>query len=107
MIQTMPLPPLPPSAMTHPSSLLPPPIPAKPSQGLPGVPRGMPVFQQPPPPAPATAGAVVSAATTTEFTVVVYSFCDEEVPYRIKIPGSNPPTLRQFKEYLPKKGNYR
>ncbi|XP_039453523.1 axin isoform X1 [Culex pipiens pallens] len=107
MIQTMPLPPLPPSAMTHPSSLLPPPIPAKPSQGLPGVQRGMPVFQQPPPPAPATAGAVVSAATTTEFTVVVYSFCDEEVPYRIKIPGSNPPTLRQFKEYLPKKGNYR
>lgn len=88
--------------MTHPS-LLPPPIPAKPSQGLPGVPRSMPVFQQPPP--PATAAAAVAA--TTEFTVVVYSFCDEEVPYRIKIPGSNPPTLRQFKEYLPKKGNYR
>lgn len=42
-----------------------------------------------------------------DFTTVVYSFCDEEVPYRIKIPGSNPPTLKQFKDYLPKKGNYR
>jgi axin 1 len=41
------------------------------------------------------------------FTTVVYSFCDEEVPYRIKIPGAHPPTLKQFKDYLPKKGNYR
>lgn len=104
LIQGMPLPapPLPPSSMTviggsGGMSLVPPPIPAKPSQGLPGVgPRSMGSAAMPPPP-----------AATTEFTVVVYSFCDEEVPYRIKIPGSNPPTLRQFKEYLPKKGNYR
>lgn len=122
LIQGMPLPapPLPPSQMNilggggpGGMSLVPPPIPAKPSQGLPGVggpggggggggPRSMggssagSSAMLPPPP-----------AATTEFTVVVYSFCDEEVPYRIKIPGSNPPTLRQFKEYLPKKGNYR
>ncbi|XP_055550242.1 axin isoform X1 [Wyeomyia smithii] len=73
-----PLPPLPlPPAATS-SSLVPPPIPAKPQ-----------------------------SSTATEFTVVVYLFCDEEVPYRIKIPGSHPPTLKQFKDYLPKKGNYR
>lgn len=73
----LPPPPLPPPAASVP--LVPPPIPAKPS----------------------------SSAAPTEFTIVVYSFCDEEVPYRIKIPGSHPPTLRQFKDYLPKKGNYR
>lgn len=66
-----------------------------------------------PPPLPAknlyqpvstTAPAMpVSEQTTT----VVYSFCDEDVPYRIKIPGRHPPTLKQFKDYLPKKGNYR
>ncbi|XP_019762015.2 axin isoform X2 [Dendroctonus ponderosae] len=37
---------------------------------------------------------------------VVFSFCDEQFPYRTKIPGSQI-TLKQFKEYLPKKGNYR
>lgn len=111
LIQGMPLPapPLPPSSMNvlgggGGMSLVPPPIPAKPSQGLPGIPGGG---------VPRSMGTPSSAmlppppAATTEFTVVVYSFCDEEVPYRIKIPGSNPPTLRQFKEYLPKKGNYR
>ncbi|XP_014473212.1 PREDICTED: axin isoform X2 [Dinoponera quadriceps] len=41
-----------------------------------------------------------------DFTIVVFSFCDEQVPYRTKIPGHNV-TLKQFKEYLPKKGNYR
>lgn len=41
-----------------------------------------------------------------EFTTAVFSFCDDELPYRIKIPGRNV-TLKQFKEYLPKKGNYR
>jgi axin 1 len=40
-------------------------------------------------------------------TTVVCSFCDEELPYRIKIPGKGPPTLKQFKDFLPKKGNYR
>ncbi|XP_055608556.1 axin isoform X2 [Uranotaenia lowii] len=78
-IQNMPLPPppLPPPAASLP--VVPPPIPAKPPQSV----------------------------TGGDFTVVVYSFCDEEVPYRIKIPGSHPPTLKQFKDYLPKKGNYR
>lgn len=41
-----------------------------------------------------------------DFTTVVFSFCDEQFPYRTKIPGHNV-TLKQFKEYLPKKGNYR
>lgn len=42
----------------------------------------------------------------TDFTILVLSFCDEKVPYRIKISGSNV-TLKQFKDVLPKKGNYR
>ncbi|KAK9883204.1 hypothetical protein WA026_001396 [Henosepilachna vigintioctopunctata] len=46
------------------------------------------------------------AATPEEYTTVVFSFADEQFPYRIKIPGSQV-TFRQFKEYLPKKGNYR
>lgn len=41
-----------------------------------------------------------------EHTTVVFTFCDEQFPYRTKIP-SRPVTLRQFKEYLPKKGNFR
>ncbi|KAG7187893.1 hypothetical protein KM043_013862 [Ampulex compressa] len=41
-----------------------------------------------------------------DFTTVVFSFCDEQFPYRTKIPGHNV-TLKQFKEYLPKKGSYR
>ncbi|XP_037947244.1 axin isoform X2 [Teleopsis dalmanni] len=48
----------------------------------------------PPPPQP---------AKPQETTTVVFSFCDEEYPYRTKIPGTQP-TLKQFKEYLPKKG---
>jgi len=43
---------------------------------------------------------------TGDFTIVVFSFCDEQFPYRTKIPGHNV-TLKQFKEYLPKKGTYR
>ncbi|KAH8275975.1 hypothetical protein KR044_011371, partial [Drosophila immigrans] len=39
-------------------------------------------------------------------TVVVFLFCEEPVPYRIKIPGTQP-TLRQFKDYLPRKGHFR
>uniref|UniRef100_A0A1B0GB47 Uncharacterized protein n=1 Tax=Glossina morsitans morsitans TaxID=37546 RepID=A0A1B0GB47_GLOMM len=41
-----------------------------------------------------------------ETTTVVFSFCDEEYPYRSKIPVTQP-TLKQFKDYLPKKGNFR
>ncbi|XP_014235308.1 axin isoform X1 [Trichogramma pretiosum] len=41
-----------------------------------------------------------------DFTTVVLSFCDEKVPYMLKIAGYNV-TLKQFKEVLPKKGNYR
>ncbi|XP_067614732.1 axin-like isoform X2 [Eurosta solidaginis] len=56
------------------------------------------VHHQPqPPPLP---------AKPLETTTVVFSFCDEEYPYRTKIPGSEP-TLKQFKDYLPKKGNFR
>jgi axin 1 len=43
---------------------------------------------------------------SSDFTTVVFSFCDEQFPYRTKIPGRSV-TLRQFKEYLPKKGSYR
>ncbi|CAG9857901.1 unnamed protein product [Phyllotreta striolata] len=41
-----------------------------------------------------------------DLTTVVFNFCEEQFPYRTKIPGTQI-TLRQFKEYLPKKGNYR
>ncbi|KAK0087338.1 hypothetical protein PV325_001223 [Microctonus aethiopoides] len=41
-----------------------------------------------------------------DFTTVVFSFCDEQFPYRSRIPGHNV-TLKQFKEFLPKKGSYR
>ncbi|XP_022905117.1 axin isoform X2 [Onthophagus taurus] len=41
-----------------------------------------------------------------DITIVVYSFYDEKVPYRTKIPGRQI-TLRQFKDFLPKKGNFR
>lgn len=42
----------------------------------------------------------------TEATTVVFTFCDEQVPYRIRIPN-NQPTLKQFKDFLPKKGKFR
>ncbi|KAJ2939742.1 hypothetical protein O0L34_g17933 [Tuta absoluta] len=51
-----------------------------------------------PAPAPAPAPAVQ--------TVVVAHFLDEHVPYRFKVPAA-PLTLKTFKEYLPRKGNYR
>ncbi|XP_053608147.1 axin isoform X1 [Plodia interpunctella] len=41
-----------------------------------------------------------------EHTVVVVSFLDEQLPYRFKVPAA-PLTLKLFKEYLPRKGNYR
>ncbi|KAJ8728364.1 hypothetical protein PYW08_016749 [Mythimna loreyi] len=39
-------------------------------------------------------------------TVVVVTFLDEHVPYRFKVPAA-PLTLKTFKDYLPRKGNYR
>ncbi|XP_046660071.1 axin isoform X2 [Homalodisca vitripennis] len=45
-------------------------------------------------------------ASTSSYTIVVFSFCEEQFPYRTRIPGKQV-TLRQFKEYLPKKGSYR
>ncbi|KAF4522833.1 hypothetical protein B566_EDAN008095 [Ephemera danica] len=47
-----------------------------------------------------------SQPTVSGHTTVMFSFCDEEVPYRTKVPGKQV-TLRQFKEILPKRGNYR
>ena len=44
--------------------------------------------------------------TAPDSTVVVFNFCEEQFPYRTKIPG-RAVTLRQFKECLPKKGAYR
>lgn len=41
-----------------------------------------------------------------EYTYAVYTFGDEKIPYRTKIPHRRP-TLKHFKEYLPKKGNFR
>ena len=43
---------------------------------------------------------------TDVHTVVVVSFLDESVPYRFKVPAA-PLTLKTFKDYLPRKGNYR
>ncbi|KAF4529210.1 hypothetical protein B566_EDAN011456 [Ephemera danica] len=45
-------------------------------------------------------------AAASGHITVMFTFCDEEVPYRTKVTG-NQVTLRQFKEILPKKGNYR
>ncbi|XP_050345895.1 axin [Nymphalis io] len=47
-----------------------------------------------------------SSASGADHTVVVVSFLDESVPYRFKVPAA-PLTLRTFKDYLPRKGNYR
>lgn len=40
------------------------------------------------------------------YTTAVCTFSDEKVPYRIRLPGHHI-TLKQFKEHLPKKGNFR
>ncbi|XP_050684360.1 axin-like [Leptidea sinapis] len=50
--------------------------------------------------------AVGGGAVPEQHTVVVVSFLDEAVPYRFKVPAA-PLTLKTFKEYLPRKGNYR
>eukprot|EP00091_Calanus_sinicus_P017285 TRINITY_DN37317_c0_g1_i1.p1 TRINITY_DN37317_c0_g1~~TRINITY_DN37317_c0_g1_i1.p1 ORF type:complete len:143 (+),score=24.69 TRINITY_DN37317_c0_g1_i1:3-431(+) len=52
---------------------------------------------------------VASKQAPTEFTVAVYTFSHEKgepMPYRIKIPSKNV-SLRQVKEFLPKKGAFR
>ncbi|XP_031626193.1 axin-like isoform X2 [Contarinia nasturtii] len=41
-----------------------------------------------------------------DYTIAVYTFSDEDIPYRIKIQGKRL-TLKHFKECLPKKGNFR
>nr|XP_023025765.1 axin isoform X1 [Leptinotarsa decemlineata] len=51
-------------------------------------------------------GPRTAMAGAEDVTTVVFNFCEEQFPYRTKIPGTQV-TLRQFKEYLPKKGNYR
>lgn len=48
----------------------------------------------------------IISPSNDEVTTVVFHFCEEQFPYRTKIPGTQV-TLRQFKEYLPKRGNYR
>lgn len=45
-------------------------------------------------------------ADDSAVTTVVYNFSDESLPYRVKVPGSRI-TLKQFKEFMPKKGSYR
>lgn len=55
---------------------------------------------------PAAPLPVTTSAIIDDVTTVVFHFCEEQFPYRTKIPGTHV-TLRQFKEYLPKKGNYR
>ncbi|XP_011305262.1 axin isoform X1 [Fopius arisanus] len=58
------------------------------------------------PTAPSNTSTLRKKQDTGDFTTAIFSFCDENVPYRIKIPGHNV-TLKQFKEYLPKRGSYR
>lgn len=41
-----------------------------------------------------------------EYTNALYNFAEEKFPFRIKLPSKRP-TLKHFKEYMPKKGNYR
>ncbi|XP_065214005.1 axin-related protein-like [Planococcus citri] len=51
-------------------------------------------------------GGIAGGGEETAFTTVVYNFSDEQMPYLSRIPG-NPITLKQFKDYMPKKGRYR
>ncbi|XP_046656056.1 axin-like isoform X2 [Daphnia pulicaria] len=58
---------------------------------------------------PASSGALSGEGSSapTECTVVTFTFGDEPVPYRSRIPGRTV-TLKQFKEIcVPKKGNYK
>lgn len=58
------------------------------------------------PPVPSNQSTLRRRQDADDCTTAVFSFCDENVPYRVKIPGHNV-TLKQFKEYLPKRGSYR
>lgn len=66
----------------------------------------------PPPQAPAPAPAPAPAIPTgpllddSNSTIVLITFYDEADRYKIRIPGFHV-TLKQFKEFLPKKGRYR
>ncbi|XP_063534257.1 axin isoform X2 [Cydia strobilella] len=51
-------------------------------------------------------GGSGSGSGCGEHTVVVVAFLDEAVPYRFKVPQV-PLTLRTFKDFLPRRGNYR
>lgn len=55
---------------------------------------------------PAKPPAPLPVPIPEDVTTVVFQFCEEQFPYRTKIPGRQI-TLRQFKDLLPKKGNYR
>lgn len=50
--------------------------------------------------------STIHEQSNDEYTYAVYRFGDEKIPYRAKIPGKQL-TLKHFKEYLPKKGNFR
>lgn len=41
-----------------------------------------------------------------DFTYAVYIFEDEKLPFRTKLPSKRP-TLKHFKDFSPKKGNFR
>lgn len=53
-----------------------------------------------------SSGNSASNEASSAATIVIYNFRGEEVPYRSTVPG-NPITLKQFKEHIPRKGNYR
>jgi axin 1 len=56
---------------------------------------------------PAQITPPAAAPVPEQTTIVMYSLCDEDVPYRTKISGRHPLTLKQFKDCLHSKGNYR
>lgn len=66
------------------------------------IPRSRSRYAAPLPPPP----MMMMNMSADECTTVVFTFCDEQFPYRTKIPGKKP-TLKQFKDYLPKKGSFR
>lgn len=44
--------------------------------------------------------------STEQFTYAVYTFGDDKIPFRIKLKGENI-TLKQFKDSIQKKGNFK
>ncbi|XP_059476369.1 axin-1 isoform X2 [Neocloeon triangulifer] len=55
---------------------------------------------------PSSSSTSTLGRAPSEYTTVMFTFCDEDVPYRTKI-NNKQVTLKHFKELLPKKGNYR